>query len=143
MAQALKQSSMLDGQKVSMAGQEYGVRELRKERAPGDPNKYSELESASAMLLHSWRFFMALKAGLDKPGRQSPPADKKKLTAHISFCLATFNKAKVSSSTGPSTSSQSACNCRVHFLSGCSAHPSCPWTWTCKRPLLVPSRTGI
>lgn len=82
---------------MSCWGQEYAVRELKKERQSGDPNKLGELSSAGEQLAQAWRFFVKQKALLDQPGKHSLPADKKKLAAHLAFCTTTFKKAKVSS----------------------------------------------
>ena len=75
--------------------QEFAVRELKKERQPGDPNKFDELQLAGEQLTQAWRFFTQQKALLDQPGKHSLPADKKKLAAHLAFCAATFKKATV------------------------------------------------
>ena len=92
---ALHKESLI---RMSCLAQEYAVRELKKERQPGDPNKFDELSSAGEQLAQAWRFFTMQKALLDQPGKHSLPADRKKLAAHLAFCTATFKKAKVSSS---------------------------------------------
>ncbi|KAK9845686.1 hypothetical protein WJX84_004302 [Apatococcus fuscideae] len=80
---------------LAVVMQEYGVRELKKERRAGDPNKLTELTAAGVQLTQAWRLFTFHKSQLDRLGKHTVPVDKKKLAAHLNFCNSTFQKAQV------------------------------------------------